>query len=455
MVKVVLHTEVHPEDNAMLQALYSRSAESVTDHIEKLRTVGSGKFMSQFYLGYGHASIADCGFITVYVEGVSMLCAKAIQDDPLYNGQESSSRYIDWAEQAFLNPYKSEDSQREQDSDELLSSYREFYISQKPVLINHLKQQYPKKEDEKETIYEKAITAKAFDILRGYLPCGSTTNVAWTTSLRKANERLTELSLHPLTEVRNVAKEIHAKLILAYPNSISPLKPYEEVHPYLKAGENFYSDYYSGPFKGFKSVNPDVELTFNIDSYMFKSSGIPNRNSNIHPGNRPRKASLPKHHPDSVARMYIEYDLDFGSYRDLQRHRANYCGMPIVNANIGFHSWYYNKLPDISKVEADKLFTSISNFVNNHIRDVEEDLDLQYLLPMGTLIPIAIETSVRQAVYLAELRSGQTVHATLRPLAQKIGHYLEDKLGIPTTCDFSEDEWNTRRGTQDITSKQT
>lgn len=78
---------------------------------------------------------------------------------------------------------------------------------------------------------------------------------------------------------------------------------------------------------------------------------------------------------------------------------------------------------------------------------------MQYLLPMGTVAPLTIETSIKQAVYLAELRSGQTVHATLRPVAQAIGTYLENNLKIPTTTDFSEDEWNVRRGTQDIVSK--
>jgi hypothetical protein len=47
------------------------------------------------------------------------------------------------------------------------------------------------------------------------------------------------------------------------------------------------------------------------------------------------------------------------------------------------------------------------------------------------------------------------VHSTLRPVAQAIGRYLENTMGIKTYCDFSDDEWNTRRGTQDIVVKQT
>ena len=64
--------------------------------------------MSQFYVGYGHKSIGDCGSITIFIEGCSMLAAKAIQDTKLYNGQEASTRYIDFSQQAMINPLGTE-----------------------------------------------------------------------------------------------------------------------------------------------------------------------------------------------------------------------------------------------------------------------------------------------------------------------------------------------------------
>lgn len=450
MAHIVFHTEPHPEDNAMLQALYSRSNKSVLDHIQKLKEVGSGKFMSQFYLGYGHASIADCGFITIYIEGVSMLAAKAIQDDELYNGQESSSRYIDWSHQHFIHPFLSEDTERSQAADELMNWYRDFYVTQKPVIIEHLKGIYARRPEEKESVYEKAIAAKAFDILRGYLPCGASTNVAWTTSLRKANERLKDLALHPLKEVRDVAKQIHAKAIGLYPNSIGELPDYETANPYLKAYDHYYSDFYDDEFKGYSVAEGVIEIALGHHGFFDDTRS---ENNPADPKNRPRKARLAKHNPQSQERIVVDGDLDFGSFRDIQRHRANYCGMPIVNAIGGLHYWYYDQLPEESKIVAQRLFDEIDVFINKYVADVNRSLEMQYLLPMGTVAPLTIETSIKQAVYLAELRSGQTVHATLRPVAQAIGTYLENNLKIPTTTDFSEDEWNVRRGTQDIVSK--
>ena len=94
----------HPEDMAMLQALYSRSPKSVSDHLERVRANGSGHFMDQYYIGYGHKSIGDCGTITIFIEGVTMLTAKAIQDWALYSGQESSTRFMDFSKAEFYNP---------------------------------------------------------------------------------------------------------------------------------------------------------------------------------------------------------------------------------------------------------------------------------------------------------------------------------------------------------------
>src|SRR5262245_27953558 len=100
--KIRLVDDLTPEDVAMLQALYSRSAESVDVHLEKVKETGSGRFMESYYVGYTHKSIADCGSTTVFIEGVSMLAAKAIQDWPLYSGQETSTRFIDFSKQPLL-----------------------------------------------------------------------------------------------------------------------------------------------------------------------------------------------------------------------------------------------------------------------------------------------------------------------------------------------------------------
>lgn len=104
MANIFIYDEFNPEDTAMMQALYSRSPKSVAEHVEKVKKTGSGKFMEKFYVGYGHQSIADCGSTTIFIEQISILADKAIQDWPLYSGQETSTRYVDMSKQLIIDP---------------------------------------------------------------------------------------------------------------------------------------------------------------------------------------------------------------------------------------------------------------------------------------------------------------------------------------------------------------
>jgi thymidylate synthase ThyX len=200
MANIFLYDEYGPEDTAMMQALYSRSPESVEYHVEKVKKSGSGKFMERFYVGYGHASIADCGSTTLFIEGISMLGAKAIQDWPLYSGQETSTRYIDMSKQPMVDPVGTDASTAIQ------KRWLDFYIESSPAVIEYLREKYPRKENEEEKMYEKAIKARSFDILRGFLPAGITTQLSWHTNLRQAWDKLALLRYHPLEEIREAAE---------------------------------------------------------------------------------------------------------------------------------------------------------------------------------------------------------------------------------------------------------
>jgi thymidylate synthase ThyX len=462
MSRIILHTELNAEDNAMLQALYSRSSASVTDHIEKLQKVGSSKFMSQFYLGYGHASIGDCGTETLYFEGISMLAAKAIEDNPLFVGQECSSRYIDFSNQPFYNPYILETDNVLTGS--LYGLYRNFYVSSLEPLKADLRKRLPIGPDDKETIYEKAIAARAFDILRGFLPAGATTNVAWTARLSNAAEHLIWMMHHPLEEVRELGVEAYRALYMKYPNSFK--KEYcgheafstsellyelegKEVFEYTSNISNFYA---GGTFETF-------EYVMARSSMLEPDIDIDERISHLKSLNRPRKTKLPKHLQASQYPISITALLDFGAFRDIQRHRNGYCSMPMLNGYSGLHPWYIDNLPEELKNKAITLLTQVGEIYMRLVKEnsrtgyseIQRVAEAQYILPMGTTVLIYLKYSLQQAIYVAELRSSKTVHATLRPLAQAIGEKLGE-YDVPVFYDKDESDWTIKRGEQDIVS---
>jgi thymidylate synthase ThyX len=457
-MQVILHTEPNAEDNAMVQALYSRSPKSVTVHLERVAKTGSGKFMEQYYLGYGHPSIADCGFVTLYFEGISMLAAKAIEDSPLYNGQECSSRYIDFSDQFFLNSYDGTDHACR--AAILLAEMRSFYVSSLGPVRASLRERFPKAGGVSDTVYEKTISARCFDILRGFLPAGATTNASWTTSLRKAHERLILLMHHPLPEVRTLATKAYQKLYEAYPHSFESkycdgdVEKVEEaeVFCHLSKWDQFYAT--------LPSENSTEMTLGSPQTRIFPMS--PGRETYTSPrpdAVHPRKTQLPRHGLGSTEILKIELTTDFGSFRDLQRHRAGYCSMPLLDTALGFHLWYLDQLPEPRRAVALGLLRNLNEFskiVDSSSETLAEPLveaaRRQYIIPMGTLVPVSLVYSLAQATYVAELRSGKTVHPTLRPFAQSLARTLED-LGVPVHADLDDSDWTTRRGQQDITPK--
>lgn len=428
-MKIFCYDEFNPQDTAMMQALYSRSADSVEKHVEKVKVSGSGKFMEQFYVGYGHASIADCGSTTIFIEGVSMFVTKAFQNWPLYSGQETSSRYIDMSKQAIIDPVGNKDSKN------ILDRWMRFYTENNEEVQNYIKQKYPKKPEEDEKIYEKAVKARAFDTLRGFLPAGVTTQFSWHTNLRQAHDNLALLKYHPLAEVREVAETVEKELKAKYQQSFCHVETSEQkkYREFLMTKYNYYFNKTTKPYSFKTNINKKE-----VSSYkdIFK--------------NRTSRTNLPNFLAE-LGNLTFEFLLDFGSFRDIQRHRNGVCRMPLLTTKFGFNEWYLNELPESVKKVAIKLIKEQTAAINK-LKTTPEIK--QYYCAMGFDVSCKVTYGLPASVYVAELRSGRLVHPTLRKVAHKMSQSIMKSFPeIKLQSDFSLDDWNIRRGMQDISSK--
>jgi hypothetical protein len=77
----------------------------------------------------------------------------------------------------------------------------------------------------------------------------------------------------------------------------------------------------------------------------------------------------------------------------------------------------------------------------------------QYYMPMGYNVSAELMGTLPPLVYLCEIRSSQTVHPTLRKVAQKMSQYLIDTHQIKLFVDMSEYAFDIKRGQQDIVAK--
>ncbi|MCD5384383.1 MAG: FAD-dependent thymidylate synthase [Candidatus Pacebacteria bacterium] len=432
---IVLNTGsvITSEATAMLQALHSRSVGGLKEHLKNLAKSGSDKFMSSFYVGYGHKSIGDCGSTVIFIEGVSMLNAKAIQDWKLYSGQEASTRYIDFKEQPFLNPLKTKKVEK------VLEDWRKFYIYAMPRVVESLKDRFPISAGEKDGIYTKAIDARAFDILRGFLPAGATTNLAWSTNLRQAADKIALLRHHPLLEVSATAESLADVLKMAHPSSFG--------HNVYAETEEYNDNWMSNNYYYHNKNSPNFKLKRNsIDIKQLKEyKNILKSRPNAH-------TELPPHIAE-LGDLQFEFTLDFGSFRDIQRHRAVTQRMPLLTTDLGFEDWYLDELPKDIKVKAKKLLEKQEKAIKSFNTSSEI---AQYYIAMGYKCANRLTGDLKALVYLVELRNTRFVHPTLRRRAIQLAKVLEDKFskyGLEIFLDKEPDMFDVKRGEHDIVNK--
>ncbi len=461
--QIFVYDDIHPEDGAMLQALYSRSPDSVVNHLEKVKAAGSGKFMSQYYVGYGHASIGDCGVTTIFIENYSMLAAKAIQDNALYSGQEASTRYLDFAAQPLHDPYGHHASRA------VLDGWMALYNGAMPKVKEALSKRHPfdSSQYKSEKIWQNAIAARAFDVLRGFLPVGCTTLFSWTTNLRQARDRLMALKNHPLSEIRELAQDLFKVLYAKYPNSFTG-EEMGENERYAARQAYYAAQAERDNFVSVQNLLDEDRITEDDLEELENGGMVINKTeldvAGLHDfeqsalNMRPEGAGLNRR-LGAYGVYQLTFLLDFGSYRDLQRHRNGVCQVPLIDGGFGIYPWYMNELKGLLEAEDYAAFETEATRLLQAIEDLPADvqatpLQNQYLYPMGTAVMCQLAYTLPQMVYVAELRAQKTVHPSLRPIAQAMGRVLGgDFPDMKLYIDHEADGWSAKRGEQTIEAK--
>jgi thymidylate synthase ThyX len=454
-IEVGITDHYDPEVQAMLMAMYSRSygpianrlpsnEESVQEHKEKL---------GRFYTGYGHRSIGQLGSTAIWLEGVSQLAAKAIEYHPLFNGQESSTRYIDYSNQPMYVPsFDSGNAQGKELSHQVQQwqeKWRAFYVKALPLTIEMIKEQFPydvqypgdateEQHKKQRTTWENTIKARAFDICGGFLPAGSTTNVGFFGTFDTLNDHFGEMLHHPCEEMRNIAVEVLTKMKEKYPYGTMDIEKLREQYSYVTPF-HFYPN-------GWDTKNEHVPLEVEVSNLKSVHEGFEELAANRKKGQKFDRVT------SSRFNLIFKGHLDFRSYRDLHRHRNGVIDMWwLAPYKENIHSFYRDNIPQSLLPELEALEKEFSDFFDGFIgSDVTTISELQYAVPMGYEIPVTYKCDLNQAMYILELRSGKTVHNTLRHLIQYWAEIFNKTFSntFKIHVDFDKDNFTLRRGTQ-------
>jgi thymidylate synthase ThyX len=199
---------VPPETQAYALAKYSRSAQSMLESIAELSEQRAAEFLETFYFQYGHRSIADLAHLAIALENISILAAIRVVDEPLWDGQERSTRYQPFTRTKYHIPDGIvDDGLRERfvgACDDLFAAYAELSKG----LTELLKRVVPRPEEMDDGAYTRTLRARAFDVARYLLPLATRTSVGQVVSARVLERQISRLLADPLPECQRIGQEL-------------------------------------------------------------------------------------------------------------------------------------------------------------------------------------------------------------------------------------------------------
>lgn len=201
---------VPPEVQAYALAKYSRSSQGMLESIQELSAQKTEQFLDTFYFQYGHRSIADLAHLVFGLEQISILAAISVVDEPVWDGQERSTRYQPFRKTGWALPAEVAGSSFEalfaQTAEGLFSAYEGLSAA----LLEQLVDAVPRPVDLAEGPYRRTLRARAFDVARSLLPLATHTSVGQIVSARVVERQIGRLLGSPYAELRAIGQELKA-----------------------------------------------------------------------------------------------------------------------------------------------------------------------------------------------------------------------------------------------------
>jgi thymidylate synthase ThyX len=416
-MRVYLQKFDNQEVQARCCALFARSPKPLDEQAAVATAEQAQEFARTYVVGYGHNSINDCGSVCAAVERVSMLAAKFVEDYPLFNGQETSTRAIDFGaapdDEALVSPFQEGDARLQLQRD-LMAFYRDAV----PIQRDFIAAESGVDLGSAAPAARRAVAAKSFDILRGFLPAGCRTQLAWITTLRQAADRIEMMLRHPLGEVREIGRRLRDACLAAHPGAFHGL----EKGSHVESADAWYTDGFWAEYH--YSPTPLPQNTVRVPPRGFGSARY---------AGRPSSKRVPSLADLRSEEIVVVQKIDYGSWRDIHRHRNCTQAFPLLTAQE-FEPFYVDNLAPGLRCRAEDLVSRATAVCRTGDRLLD-----QYAIPMGFMVTYWSKWSVSQAAYVLELRSRPTVHPTVRAMVRRIADAVTAVEGCPEiNCDWSD-----------------
>ncbi len=453
--------------------------------------VHAQKLIERILIAYGDDSVGELEGANVSFEQISNLAAKVIEDRRIGGSPiEQSSRYVYYDMQdedgkwKYLRPTEIMDSKHadayEKGMDRIFEIYREliepltkYYEQKKPLeessydILGTGKKQYLKDlTDEKDIkafkrTYKFDLKTKTCDTIRCILPTSTLTNVGMFGNGRYYQELLSHLYTQDVKEMNEIANQCHGELNKIVAPFVKRAKRNEWIAERRENMRSIGSEIFKD--KAEKSEELDVQLIdisregVDQDEYYFVQSlammvypytevslqkvidkiskfGEEERYEILesYVGERQHRRNRPDRGLETGYPLLFDMVCDFGSYRDLQRHRMLTQQRQLITPRLGF------SLPeDLVEAGVDSLINEAKEICETLYTEIREDLGkevAQYVVLFGYNIRWSMGMNLRAAEHMIELRTTPQGHPNYRKVCQLMAKAILDKH--PWTSDI-------------------
>ena len=425
-------------------------------------------FYDRVLVGYGDDSVAQLGGAHIACERISNVAAKILEDARIGLAPlEKSTRYVRFDQKEENGDYLFYREPRIMASPhaaaylETMNLLFETYSRQMEPVIEFVKRSLPIDEievrepqsgkalsyqeaqrDERlkkwaESAYRSTVRAQACDILRGYLPAATLTNVGFFGVGQAFEYLLTKLYSHELAEAKNLAAAIHEEL-----NKLIP--------SFVKRAQ--FSDYLAESARATRALSAQLLKELPVQSGDAVTLVDYDREAEekvvaaiLYPHSRQPMAQLRRlaagmaqkqrrkvldeylkqrrHRRDKPGRafeqIYYTFDIlgNLGLYRDLHRHRI------LTQERQDFTTAHgYDIPPEIEEAGFKSDFVSCMEKAADLYGKIHRDLPLeaQYVVPFAYKIRWYMKMNLREAVHIGELRTMPQGHPDYRFIVQEM-----------------------------------
>lgn len=399
------------------------------------------QFHEKWVVGYGHSSVAEHAVVHLAIEDISIIATKIIEDTRLAAFTEKSTRYVLFDDERFFRPPRLQQSPYARVYEESVRCLLQTYRTLVPRVVAQIQLEHLRRAGQSERAYDAACRAKAFDILRYLLPTATLTNLGMTINGRALEHLLTKLFSHPLDEVRAIGALLKAEAVKIIPT----LLKYADHNAYIAETDQALREIGEEvPRLGAPPEAPAVTLvsypqdaeeqlaTCILYGYVrLPWAQVHERVRQLSAGERQRvvdeylKRRGSHDQPlRALEHLYYTFDilLDYGAFRDVQRHRMATQTRQDLSVEYGFST-----PPEIIAYGLQDSYEACMTKAADAYRQISQDfpLEAQYALPLAYRIRVLITWNLRELCHFIQLRSSRQGHFSYREIAQRVFRELE------------------------------